>query len=152
MLWARCITIIGRTVFPDCLSGISYTPEELGAEVNEDGEIISIPGDDKKENKSVGTNTKQTILDHVSPRDPKSKVSQSEGETLIECAKAAGWQRVEVLNFTEANYGVKKISDLLVADYTDFMENVFQLGMSYQQAMKNVLEFSGPSDETEAPL
>ncbi len=43
MLFARCISEVGRTMFPDCLSGISYVPEELGADVDENGEVISVP-------------------------------------------------------------------------------------------------------------
>ncbi len=33
MLFARCLANVGRTMFADCLGGISYTPEELGVEV-----------------------------------------------------------------------------------------------------------------------
>lgn len=40
MLRARCISAVARAVFPDAIMGCSYTPEEIGAEVNEDGEII----------------------------------------------------------------------------------------------------------------
>lgn len=42
MLRARCISNMARALFPDAIMGASYTPEELGAEVNEDGEIQSI--------------------------------------------------------------------------------------------------------------
>lgn len=40
MLRSRCITRVGRAVFPDCIGGISYTPEELGATVDMDGNIV----------------------------------------------------------------------------------------------------------------
>lgn len=42
MLVWRCIGKVARQVFPDCLSGISYSPEELGASVNEEGEVIDV--------------------------------------------------------------------------------------------------------------
>lgn len=42
MLQWRCIGYVSRTVFPDCLSGVSYTPEELGAEVDADHNVIKI--------------------------------------------------------------------------------------------------------------
>lgn len=42
MLRARCISSMARAVFPDALSGIVYTPEELGAEINDDGEVITV--------------------------------------------------------------------------------------------------------------
>ena len=43
MLNWRCVGHVSRTVFPDCLSGVSYTPEELGAVVDEDHNIIEVP-------------------------------------------------------------------------------------------------------------
>jgi hypothetical protein len=43
MLRSRCITRVGRAVFPDAIGGISYTPEELGATVDMDGNIMDKP-------------------------------------------------------------------------------------------------------------
>jgi hypothetical protein len=47
MLRARCISAMARAMFPDALSGIVYTPEELGAQVNDDGEILDVPTETK---------------------------------------------------------------------------------------------------------
>lgn len=41
MLHARVISEMARSLFPDAISGISYTPEELGENVDEDGTIIA---------------------------------------------------------------------------------------------------------------
>ena len=43
MLRARAISALCRFAFADILMGASYVPEELGAEVNEDGEVLSVP-------------------------------------------------------------------------------------------------------------
>jgi hypothetical protein len=43
MLRARGITAMARAIFSDAIAGVSYTPEELGADVNEDGEVITVP-------------------------------------------------------------------------------------------------------------
>lgn len=37
MLWARTVSMLCRMLFPDVIAGASYVPEELGAEVDEDG-------------------------------------------------------------------------------------------------------------------
>jgi hypothetical protein len=42
MLHARCVSEMARSLFPDAISGVSYTPEEIGANVNENGEIIDV--------------------------------------------------------------------------------------------------------------
>jgi hypothetical protein len=43
MLRARCVSKAARAFCPDATMGISYTPEELGAEVTEDGEVVMLP-------------------------------------------------------------------------------------------------------------
>lgn len=43
MLRARAISALCRFAFADVLMGAAYVPEELGAEVNEDGEVLSVP-------------------------------------------------------------------------------------------------------------
>ncbi|MEU3219991.1 hypothetical protein [Streptomyces sp. NPDC006971] len=43
MLKARAITEVAREACEEALSGVRYTPEELGANVNEDGEPIEAP-------------------------------------------------------------------------------------------------------------
>lgn len=48
MLRSRCISEMARSLFPDAIAGMSYTPEELGAEVDEDGEIIEIKIEENK--------------------------------------------------------------------------------------------------------
>jgi hypothetical protein len=40
MLRWRAIADMSRFAFPECLNGISHTPEEIGAIVNEEGEIV----------------------------------------------------------------------------------------------------------------
>lgn len=40
MLRSRCVSEMARAVFPDAIMGVSYTPEELGAEVTEEGEVL----------------------------------------------------------------------------------------------------------------
>lgn len=53
MLFARCITSGARAVCPDVV-GQFYTPEEMGAKVNEDGEVI------QGESRTVETTTTTT--------------------------------------------------------------------------------------------
>jgi hypothetical protein len=42
MLHARVVSEMARSLFPDAIQGISYTPEELGAVVDEEGSVVEI--------------------------------------------------------------------------------------------------------------
>ena len=41
MYRSRAVAEMARTIFPDAIAGASYTPEELGARVDEDGRMVS---------------------------------------------------------------------------------------------------------------
>lgn len=51
-LW-RAITMMARSKFPDAIMGCSYTPEELGAEIDitDDGQIINVKIDEESQKK-----------------------------------------------------------------------------------------------------
>ena len=40
LLLARVTSVIARAIFPDVLMGVSYTPEELGVEIDIDGKVV----------------------------------------------------------------------------------------------------------------
>lgn len=42
MCRSRAIAEMARSIFPDALAGVSYTPEELGAVVDEDGTVVHV--------------------------------------------------------------------------------------------------------------
>lgn len=50
MLKARATSELARDDFSDVLLGVSYTPEEMGAEVGEDGEPLKVPSTSWSEN------------------------------------------------------------------------------------------------------
>lgn len=63
MLHARCVAEMARSLFPDAISGISYCPEELGANVDENGEVIDVPAQETKfDNKDTTSPVAQTTI------------------------------------------------------------------------------------------
>jgi hypothetical protein len=74
MLMWRCIGHVARTVFPDCLSGVSYTPEEMGAEVDDEHNIIEVKPQSKGpeaieiKNVYIGKPDEPAISESVSER------------------------------------------------------------------------------------
>lgn len=56
MLYWRCVAKACRRVFPDVIAGC-YTPDEMGAEVNEDGELSEMPAGQKFPDQGGGGKT-----------------------------------------------------------------------------------------------
>jgi len=72
MLHARCVSEMCRSLFPDAIAGVSYCPEELGATVNEDGEVIDVPSNETKlDNPSAKVTVVETkdaaVSNHTAP-------------------------------------------------------------------------------------
>lgn len=67
MLRSRCITEMGRTLFPDALMGLSYTPDELGATFTDQGEVIP-PAKEKPA--SAPANLQNQVEGRPSQADP----------------------------------------------------------------------------------
>lgn len=61
MLRSRCISELARSLFPDCVAGVSYTAEELGANVNEDGEVVEFKVEPSKAIPAGEAETKPTV-------------------------------------------------------------------------------------------
>ena len=59
----RAISACARVVFPDVITGI-YTPDEMGAEVNLDGEVVAIPKPNVRQITPQPATT-ETVLDDV---------------------------------------------------------------------------------------
>lgn len=47
MLFARCTARVARALFPEVCMGTTYLPEELGAEVDKDGNVIKLPPEEE---------------------------------------------------------------------------------------------------------
>lgn len=79
MLSARAITEVARMAAPECLFGVIYTPEELGAETNEDGQATQVPTFDDEPIDAL-------IVDHQKPNRepliPKTPETQADPDTL----------------------------------------------------------------------
>ncbi len=100
MLRARAISAGCRVICPDALMGVSYTPEELGAEVDEEGNVLegSIVSSEAKqpETKTIGQ-----VAREKANVNPKAEQMPSEEEARLKTMVDACKQRV-------ADFGITK--------------------------------------------
>jgi hypothetical protein len=93
MMRARAISAMARAVFPDALAGCVYTPEELGAEVDEAGEIKNVVSEQAPVPPIQTEKPKSTALvPEVVPQAQPTSQTAPGGDlrAVIERAKAGG--------------------------------------------------------------
>jgi hypothetical protein len=110
MLEWRCVAKVARLVFPDCLSGVSYTPEELGANVNDEGEVIDVVS---KPTPTPGKETREIYTD-----------TDAQKMILIKEADEVGISDVKDINTLRKQLIAQKVPMAMLKDgIAEFMTN-----------------------------
>lgn len=116
MLRNRCVSEMCRSIFPDALSGCVYTPEELGAQVDEDGHVIDVTphGQGAKNNPNSPQEKGKTVngLSHSNVSQKPSPASDYE-DYVIPIGTFKG----------------KKIKELSDNDLSDYREKILVWSM-----------------------
>jgi hypothetical protein len=91
MLHARVVSEMARSLFPDAIAGISYTPEELGAVVDENGDIIDMISESQEalpppEPKPVAQERATPCAPTVPP-EKRIMIFQAHNKKLLQVAK-----------------------------------------------------------------
>lgn len=102
MLNWRCVGHVARTVFPDCLSGVSYTPEELGAEVDDEHNIIDVKAE----------KTEPTVTDDGKKEAEQKAKGIEKLRTSLKELKGMGWTDDEI--FKELK--IENYNDIVLKD------------------------------------
>lgn len=68
MYWARAVSQLCRQLFADVTLGLSYTPEELGAEVTEDGDVIDAPSLPTSDDPRISAANAQALVERCQER------------------------------------------------------------------------------------
>lgn len=124
MLWSRAISAGLRKVCPEALMGISYTPEELGEEVNEQGEVIETTGR-KIEGTPDPAESKEPKGTQASPESPPViRPSQREIKYLFTLNKKAGNTEAYLRDILKGNYGIESTKELTMEQYHELRQNL----------------------------
>ena len=120
---ARAITEMARTMFPDIIMGCSYTPEELGATLDVDGNVINAKELDGPVNQSDGRNT-------VTP--PRSEPGKEKGpHPITDTTSPQQQSKNKVSGNPEADTGFAKNFFAVLIEQMEKAENkerIFALG------------------------
>jgi hypothetical protein len=98
MLRARAISIAARALFADAIMGCSYTPEELGAEVDDEGEVISVPSDDAQSKPPAppAPAPVSQIQPKEAPKPAPVKTKKSLGAEILRVGEVLGLSQKEL--------------------------------------------------------
>lgn len=131
MLRARAISAVARMAFPDTIGGM-YTPEELGATVDADGDVIDLPP--TREPQAAPARVSQpptvTVVDTETGEIVDASRSPSEGHQITDkqrnaifaIGKANGWTNEELRDVMVERFGVEHSSELTVRQASEFID------------------------------
>lgn len=136
MLRSRAITEVARMGAPDALYGVIYTAEELGADVNADGDPVevSVPTAPvqhvTRQRKPVETTPDDEVVDEA-PTETVQAATNEQVETLAEALTQAGHDTVEAKLFA--------LSEMVGRDINN------PHNLTYEEAAKILDEMVGAS-------
>lgn len=118
MLFARAISNGVRFYCPDIFLGVAvYTPEEMGAEVNSDGDLINV---------SVVPDQRflESGAEEAGNPTATGKISRAQITRLWAIATTAGWTKPALKAYLEWQYQLTTTTDISTAIYEDLCEFV----------------------------
>lgn len=116
MLRARTVAILARAVYPDAIQGCSYIPEELGADVDDEGKVITIPVSPTESDPKPSAEPSQKPAAATAPpaaqgeRDRKTVALE-----IMEAGAQLGLKKAEIDKWAQDDFG-KTAKDLSVAE------------------------------------
>lgn len=100
MLRSRAITEVARMAAPDALFGVAYTAEELGAEVNSEGQVIALPSQRADEHRVIEPQVRATPPVEVVVRSIAEATTPEAVDKIIARLEALGIEDTEVEDAT----------------------------------------------------
>ena len=110
MLRARAVSMTARALFPDAIMGCGYTPEELGADVNDKGDILDVQSTSEPASANIETKSPEIIK-------PMTRVEL--GAAIMEVAGIINLNDTEMVEWINERYG-KTMKTMTMTEMQDF--------------------------------
>lgn len=159
MLRARCISAMARAVFPDALAGISYTPEELGAPVNEEGAVIDVQHAKRVHEAPAVQMAAEQVGPPAVPAPPATQTKPELSARQVEVRallkeRSKEWSSSEAARYLHSRFNVMRVEDLADKDYSTFLfvlnENDAATAFDLLKAL--AYKPTEPTDENDLPV
>jgi len=139
MLRARAISAVARMAFPDTIGGM-YTPEELGATVDAEGDVVNVPevpgwvgnhyvGNPEPQSETIVAGTAEVVDAETGeiqdgPRNPSQMhpASDKQIKAIFAIGKDAGWTNDELREVMVERFGVEHSRDLTIGQASEFID------------------------------
>lgn len=125
MLRARTVAIVARAAFADAIMGCSYIPEELGAEVDEEGAVVQLPAVEVKPEGDAKTGKPAAQIAPAAPVDgaPKIRTRAIVGSEIMSAAAELSITRDEVEQWAQTDF--KKASrEMSLPEMEQFLKTI----------------------------
>lgn len=119
MLRARTIAIMARALFPDAIMGCSYTPEELGAELDDEGTVIDIHSDP-----TPPPAEPPKTPDPVTPPKAVVRTKRVVGAEILAFGEQIERGEHEMTTWAAEHAGVKVAAEMTLPQLEAFLEHV----------------------------
>lgn len=140
MLRARAISAVARMAFPDSIGGM-YTPEELGATVDADGDVIDVPSTPQRPADSrpikphvevveVDGDTGEIIDAPMQVNDPSAghPATERQIKAIFGIGHSNGWTNDEIKAEMYERFLIESTKDLTVAQASELIDVVSNPG------------------------
>lgn len=117
MLWSRAISAGLRKVCPEALMGVSYTPEELGKEVDEGGNVIETSHRNLEENNQATSVT-------IPLTNGEKKVSEAQIKRLYAIQNQCKLTKPSVVKYMKELFGREHYEDLRLGEYDQLIDDM----------------------------
>lgn len=128
LLW-RCLSMMARTKFPDAILGASHTPEELGAEIDAAGQVLSLPSEDKtppvviRDEKPAVPATLITKVEPVAAEGPKADlVTIGDIKKMFAAAAKHGVSEADIRSWLKEFKGYSSTRQMTIWDFDELMK------------------------------
>lgn len=147
MLYARCFSMGAKRIGSDLLNGACYTPDELGAETNEDGEPTAAPI------QAAPVQPQHIDADPTINAPPQKRlITEPQRKRLFAVSKQGGWDAESIKAYLHFEYNIDSSKEITTDIYDEICEKIGKPPNGSSAAIPSALAEPPPWDDADAAV